>query len=107
MTKPNQMMTVKVAGVEREIEVRHWFTSDPSAKIQAEGWKSTSQVVLVKIGHGTKLWATSLLIWVYPDGKIQVKPMTVNNRNNLTLVSWNDIVKTDSKRSQHKGQYTK
>jgi len=79
----NKMMTIKIAGVEREIKVRHWFTSD---KTQIEGWHSISPVVLVKIGHGKKLWATTLNIWVYPDGKMNYKPSTVNNRNNLTLM---------------------
>lgn len=99
----NKTVTIKVTGIEKEVEIRYWYNDAR----ETEYWSTTSQVVLVKIGHGVKLWATSLQVFFDKNGKMTFKPMTVNNRNNLSLVKWNDLEKTDNKRSQHKGQYTK
>lgn len=91
---------IKIAGEIREIEIRYMYNDGRNT----EYWSTTSPVALVKIRRGLKLWAVGLFVYFSESGKMTYRPKTVNNRNNLTLISWNDTAFESERRSHHNGQ---
>lgn len=99
----NRTTTLTLGAETREIELTH--VSDYANGFSL--WKSNVSAY-ARIGHGKKLWKFTLRFNLDPKtGKFSVIRPTINNRNNTIIVSFDTMEKTDTRRSQHKGQYTK
>lgn len=107
-TTPNTMIEFSIRGDKRMIELSHSSDHTDARGTVWENWGSLGQIAYAKIGRGTKLWATSLYFWRnQTTGKWHLLTVCINNRNNTTLVGWNDLPASDLRRSQHIAQVGK
>lgn len=100
----HQTISYKIGNETREIEIELTQTFPNGSEM----WKPVNPVqALARIGHGTKLWKFGVRFVRNVNGQFSMARPCINNRNNTTVVRWNDIEDTDNRRSQHSGQYTK
>lgn len=102
-------VNIIIGTAEKLVKMEYSASTRPSVnfpKIKwAEVYHTPTPIVLVRIGRGKKLWATGLTVWLDQNDKIiAIRPDTVNNRNNLSVIDWNHSEIDDAMRSHHSGQ---
>lgn len=108
-TRETKNISVNIGNTVKELTLDYWGSTRPDPNFPIVKWADIygthSPVVLVRIGRGKKLWATGIQVWLNENGGVKgVRPLAVNNRNNLSLMGWNDKEFSDPTRSHHKGQ---